>query len=290
MTFFRITALGLLISLGLTAQILTPIVADTRHNSVSYTGPGDIVSFSSWYGLRCYATAYSGNVAAVWDSATGTTVETLLTCSSGGTINQTINPLSTTCTVGCVVKTLYDQAGGGFDLTQSTLANMPTYTANCVGTTKPCMSFISAQLLVAGSGWAQFGSLSFSMVAERTSGFNAFTDVLGTSPNGNVQFGFYSSAATSFLFGGTVATVVTTDSAFHGMQGLINGASSKINIDGTSNTVSAGGSSVASDALCMGKCTNGGNPFNVTEAGAANGDISAFFAALNTNQHAYWGF
>lgn len=257
--------------------------------SGSYVGPGDITTFTSWWGLRCYATAYSSNVAQVWDSATGSTTETLLTCSSGGIINQTINSLATTCASGCVVKTLYDQAGGGFDVTQSTLALMPTYTANCIGSTKSCIAFTSNQLLVAGSGLGLFQPLSMSTVAERTSGFTTFTGVIGTSPNGTVQFGFFPSADNALLIAGTGAMATATDGVFHGMQALVNSTSSILSIDGTPTTVNAGGNGIAGDSPCLGKCTNGG-VMSLTEAGIASGDISSSFIALNTNQHSYWGF
>lgn len=258
---------------------------------VMYTGPGDIATFEVWAGLRCYSSTYSGNVAQVWDAATGTTLETLLTCSSGGTINQTINPLSTTCTAGCVVKILYDQTGGGFNLTQSTLALMPTYTANCIGSTKPCMTLTTSQVLSAASGLGQFQPYSFSMVAERTSGFTQFTDVMGGLPSGNAQFGFNTSTNAALSFASAVVSAPATDSTFHGMQALFSGASSTINIDGSSTSVNPGTNGIAGDAPCLGKCpNNNGSTIAVTEIGIANGDISSNFAALNTNQHSYWGF
>lgn len=101
----------------------------------AYTGPGDVAGWSGAYGywgLRCYNAAYAGNVADVWDKATGTTTHTLLTCSAGGTVNQTINSLATTCAVACVVKQLYDQVGSQ-QLTVPGGLNPPDLVLNIVG-------------------------------------------------------------------------------------------------------------------------------------------------------------
>jgi hypothetical protein len=115
--------------------------------SASYTGPIDIngAAFALW-STRCSSNSYTGNVADIWDSATGSTTETLLTCSVGGVLNQTIHSLATTCASGCKVKTLYDQSGASkcsaavCDLVEAANATRPTVTTSCQNS-KICLVF-----------------------------------------------------------------------------------------------------------------------------------------------------
>src|SRR5262249_30281083 len=103
----------------------------------------DVVA-SGWivfWGFRCIDASYSGNVADIWDSATGSTTETQLTCSAGGTVNETVNPLATTCASGCNVKQITDQVGtncgGPCNINQTTNANRFTLTQSFSGG-RPC--------------------------------------------------------------------------------------------------------------------------------------------------------
>src|SRR6185312_295017 len=104
-----------------------------------------------------------------------------LTCSPGGTINQTVNPLSTTCATACSVKTLTDLSGNGHDATQASNATRPTFVFSCQNA-KPCMTMNGSQFLsIAALGnvsqpWTVIG------VGQRTSGgfSNLFGDGSGT--------------------------------------------------------------------------------------------------------------
>ena len=268
------------------------------------TGPGDlgIAGISMWWGLRCYQATSSGNVADVWDSATGNTTETLLKCSgSGGKINQTINPLSITCAIGCVVATLYDQSGQTLcnagaspcNLTQATNANRPTLIQNCLGI-QPCMAWTSTQLLVAAiSGNAVAQTFTVSSVAKRTGSFTSQSTITGMS-GGQVQVMFFSTANQVAAYAGTLsAGVAATDSSWHALQMIFNNASSTINVDNatitgslTTNTNGWGGGGTLP---CMGKCNNALTG-NTAEVGVWSGGFSAGNqTAMCHNQYTYWG-
>lgn len=102
-----------------------------------YNGPGDIIpGATAFWGLRCYTNAYTGNVADIWDAATGNTTETILKCSRGGAITATINPLATTCAGGCGIAKLYDQTGNGYDMADD--GSRFTLMQSCLNTSLPC--------------------------------------------------------------------------------------------------------------------------------------------------------
>ncbi|THD56752.1 MAG: hypothetical protein E8A46_02600, partial [Bradyrhizobium sp.] len=101
-----------------------------------YTGPGDIITFTNWYGLRAYNGAYAtatGNIADIVDTATGAASCTIVAKTTGDADLSTAYctgsvSVTTFCTVthaaGCSVKKLYDQVGTNH-LTQATLTSMP---------------------------------------------------------------------------------------------------------------------------------------------------------------------
>lgn len=255
----------------------------------AYTGPGDVVSSATaWWGLRCYNSAYSGNVAAVWDAATGSTIETLLTCSAGGTINQTINPLSTTCAIACVVATLYDQSGGGNDIAQSTNSLRPVFTQSCIGS-KPCMTFSTSKMATTGT-FSLNQPFTYSSVAE-TSSTSSQSIIIDSGTQ--VQMGFNSSGAE--IYAGTVLPSAASLNNFHAIQGIFNQsvAGSLIYVDGTATPGNAGAQTISTSTLILGDLAGGSQPLagSVSEIGvwpiAFN---STQYAAMNGNQHSYWGF
>ena len=102
-----------------------------------YAGPGDIVSGATayWSLYHCYNTAYGGNVADVYAPADAS--HTLITCTAGGTINETLQSLATTCASSCTVKEFYDQTGNSNHLIQATSGLRFTVTLSCL-TALPC--------------------------------------------------------------------------------------------------------------------------------------------------------
>jgi hypothetical protein len=265
----------------------------TASSGASYTGPGDIITSNvfGWWGLRCYDNAYSGNVADIWDGATGNTTETLLTCSSGGTINQTVNSLATTCAVSCKVKTLYDQSGAGkcsgaCNMSEATNSQRPALTLNCLNSTLPCMTYCSTCQLysnVIGSTTSQ--PYSMSSVYKSSSG----------SGSTILQAGYAAEATDgntgAQLYAGISVNVTVTGSVYHAFQALFNGASSSAYVDGSSTTgLNAGTNSLGYSApIGTGQFSNSITG-TFAEYGIWSVDESANFAALNTNQHSYWGF
>ena len=263
--------------------------------SASYTGPGDVVSgATAWWGLRCYNNAYSGNVAAVWDGATGNTTETLLTCSPGGTINQTVNSLSTTCAVSCVIATLYDQTGNSHDVTQATNSQRPTFTQSCLGS-NPCAAFLgsSTQLLKSA---ATIGTLTqpntLAMVSIRTGAFTTKGAVFGDS-TGNLAYAYSNTANQIAVYNGTNnATSAVSDSAWQSMIYILQSTSSVFYLNAVSTTISGNpGTNSISGSAQLGEDDYGDKMTgDLMELGVWNSGFNSTQATnMCHNQYLYYG-
>lgn len=208
--------------------------------SAGYVGPGDLglsATVKAWGAVdRCYSTSYTGNVADIWDSATGSTTETKLTCSAGGTINQTINPLSTTCNSGCALKTMYDQSGalacGGAACdyqAQSTVGNWPViapdYSGGRACANQGTGSHVGMRTAAAITTLAQ--PFSVSGVYIRTSG-TASNDLIAGGVNPNPAIMMENASGLSFIYAGSVAVFSATENVLHSFQGIFNSSSSLI--------------------------------------------------------------
>lgn len=254
----------------------------------SYTGPLDVVSGGVvWYAVdRCGSGSYAGNVADIWDSATGSTTETLVTCTAGGVIHETINALATTCSGGCRVKTLYDQvgtncSGGACNLTQATNASRPTATANALGS-KYCATLTASTTMAAAAGTQIAQGWTGSTVGEGT---GTAIDLLNGEGgvNGNAQLIMSGTSAQQDFFAGSVANFTATGSAFHAIQWIANGASSNVYVDGSSTSVSPGTDPVGT-AIGMNNQQTGAGVF--CEGGFWSGNFNSTQQAnMNTNQH-----
>ena len=263
-----------------------------------YSGPGDVVT-TNWIafnGLRAFSSATRGQkLANVCDAADAHCADMLSDATTGNAVVPSSNP-NCSSSGNCTVKTLYDQSGSlacastACDLTQATIANRPTLTIGCTGG-KVCLTFTATQSLSSGSV-SPFASQPFSgsLVGERTGNFTTqmiFTGAVG----GDVQVAFLSSANTGYVYAGTVASTTVSDSAFHSIQGVFNNASSVLDVDGSSSAVSSGVNNFTTGICMSNSCAGGfGITGNIAEVAWWAADKSASFAAMNTNQHTYWGF
>ena len=287
---------------------------DAAAGGGGYTGPGDVISSSkAWYGFRAYNATYAtalGNIADLVDTATGAASCTMVAKSNGDADVSSLScvggtlSVTTFCTVthvaGCSISKLYDQSGANgctgtipCDAAQTTHANRPVFTLSGANS-KPGMQCTGASTLyLKNSSFVSSTSQPFSVswVAERTGAFTSFGDVF-TGLNGGSQFGFGNSANTALFFAGTVVTASATDSAFHAVQSLANGASSSGLVDGTTTgTINIGASGLSSDIGLCASSNGTGNPGTLIfeEAGFWSGDKSASFGSMHSNQSSYYG-
>lgn len=286
-------------------QMLSPIVADTHHGTTTFTGAGDVITSNSiaWWGLRAYSAATRGNkLANVCDAGDAHCVDMLSDATTGNAVIPLSNP--NCASSACTIKTIYDQTGNlscagsvACDLTQATATNRPTLTTSCLGSLV-CASFTgSAQILtIAVFPGAHGQPISSSTIMRRTGSTAAYNTVMGTGAStGTLQVGYTSSANTIFFYAGnTIVNGTASEGSFHAVQALWNNASSVLYIDGSSNAANLGSTTGIQDTVdgeyCFGDCANSPNGTQFVEGGWWSTDKSANFSALNSNQHAYWGF
>jgi hypothetical protein len=265
----------------------------------AYVGPGDlsISNVVAWHGLRAYSLATAGTKAINLCDNTGANCSDESTDASGNLVVGTHGANNCATSDTCVVKTLYDQSGAlacgsGCDVTQATTANMFTLKHNCRAGTQFCLvgTSVTAYAAIAGlsSALSQTPSgITATVVGRRTAG-TAFTDLIGDALGGGVQIGFSNVSGSALAFAGSVASVAgLTEGNMYALNVLLNGASSNLNVNGVSNTVSTGTSGVTN--LCVASCANGGS-IEFYEGGWWSGDRSSSFTALYGNEHTYWGF
>lgn len=259
----------------------------------AYSGPGDVVSSAlMWWGLRAYSAATKGNVAINVCNVADVACADLSTDATSGALTISTIGGSSCAIVSCTIKTLYDQTGNGYDLTQATIANRPVLTINCIGSL-PCMTGNGTSTAIANTtNLGGVTPITHSVVAERTGNTSADNTII--SSNGGLIQGLFDNTADNVEIyqGGTLPTAPATDNAFHALQYVYNSASSVISVDGSATNVDTGVSNVAATNQSMFSVTAANFcACKITEAGLWG---SAFDGTqqsnMSSNQHSYWGF
>lgn len=290
----------LLVGLSCPAQAQLPMTGAGKGApaSAAYVGPGNVASGAKvWVGLRGYNTAYTGNVARICDAATGLVCGTV---TWGGTSLSFPTIGGVACnniTNICVIDTLYDQSGANYcsggrcDFTQSTNANRPVLTLNCLGSL-PCITNTTNQCLLSAGLSATSQPISFIGFSIRTANFTTTQAFIGASGN-SMLFEYLGSVNTFFIFAGGELDGTATDNVWHNFGGLYNGASSKLTVDSTTTTGDAStGSISSSDNLSLGQradCSQQSLTGQYTEFGMWASDVSSNFSGISSQAHAFWG-
>lgn len=267
----------------------------------TYAGPGDVVTFDMWWGLRAYSAAKAaatGNAIRIRRASDDT--ETNITSLTTGALD--VATAGTFCNATtCFIKTWYDQSAGAkcgaaaCDLTQAVSVLQAQLIFSCIGSL-PCARF-PALAYYNQSGTrpaAQAQPISGSFVANRTSVDPVDHQVLfapgGVFSAATVYWQFNVANNLRIFAGGAISATVS-DAAWHTIQTIFNGASSIINADGsdvaTGDPGAAGGANFELSLSAAGTLAFKGD---MAEAGWK---YSAFSGANNTaidaNQSAYWG-
>lgn len=265
--------------------------------SASYTGPGDIVPFTAWYGLRAYSAAIvttgTQKLVNLRNTSTNETCDVIVSASGGlgvtANCSITSNGLSvgTFCTAGCAVAELYDQVSTKH-LLQATAGSQPTLLANCVGSFY-CLQAAGATSMTAGSNITPAsGTVSMEMVANRYTGTSNWSfGENGTGTTSNRLIGTNTTANSMTLGGGSSGsfTFTASDATNHAVNAVIAGASAVANVDGVETTGTATGNTTAgSPHISAGSVQTPemGLADNVTLSGTQRTNLCR-------NQQAYYG-
>ncbi len=259
-----------------------------------YVGPGDVVSGAvAWWGLRAYSAAKAGtkaaNICHVVPSTVCADINTLangnfdVAATVGGTLNCGV--------VTCHVNKLYDQSGsnscsgGPCDITASNFH--PTLAFNVLGSLPAMQSAADTDTFNSASiTQAQPFTISFVYESTSTADSGIVSGSIQIRPN-------QSGAGTGTLYAGNTSfTATMSNNAFHAGQVVFNGASSSINLDGTTSTGSPGTNGYSATPVVV-FSISGSIPLTgyITEVGMWSGALTGTqMTDLNSNQHTYWGF
>jgi len=278
----------------------------------SYTGPGDIQASGviHWAGLRAYSAATRGNnVAEIC-----TTISTVDTCAN--MVSDAVTGMIVLTTIGgvtcnnstqiCNVRTLYDQSGalkcaGGTacNWQETTVALRPLIITSCLGSL-PCMGFVRASSLALGIinlASAVSQPITTSVVANRTGSTTSINGIHGLGGANFIRQMAFDTTTQVYIFGGTgnVNSATVSNNAWHAFQGVFNGASSLVNLDGIDGSTANGGTDGLDNSTTsvlgqdrFGDFLDG----RVVEIGAWSVSFTStgVSTAMSANQHSVWGF
>lgn len=263
---------------------------------VSYTGPGEVVGGAlGWYSsARAYTAAFAAGGTAIMDlvDQAGANLVTIHILSTGYVdLTAISNWVSANSVTTIRVTKLYDQTGTGNHVTNVTLAQMPALVLNSFNGLPGLVATSARGDRLLSGNITQAQPLSYSGVAKRTGGTGA-SGWVGSNSN---PVGLYPGTGANIwsVAGNTVlaSSTIATDNAFHAAQGVLNGGSSAIVIDGTAATGAGGalGFSASAISICR---ANGGTPDGVLmEAGVWPIAFNATqYGNMNTNQHGTNGY
>jgi hypothetical protein len=265
----------------------------------SYTGPLDLVVTQPTFawGLRALACNYTGKLFNVENTTNSVTCD-ILAASSGGGLGNTANcstgsfnaqAASTFCGTNCVVEKFYDQGGNSINGTPSSVAPPLAFTG-CSSGSLPC-----AQISAAGTEYFTATTLSnitqpftVSTVADRPSGFNL--SVMYFCVSGTASF-YYSTASHVVQYAGTAYNLGSGSNAtWYSYQAVFNGASSNVDINGSSTATNPGTNGCTSTSIGYGPNVSA-SPIYMTEVIVWPTSLSATMQSnVTTNQRTYWGF
>lgn len=290
----RKLALLIALAVGCSGQAIFRAQNVTVAAGGGYTGALEVTSFGTnklfYAGLWSPTAAARGSAVINLCDSAGANCADMVTSATTGHVVVTTRGVDACATADdCKIATVYDTSGATLcttacNFTQATNANRPTLKHNCFATGIFCMVFTPTQWMQSPAIFAGTVAQPYSLsaVVERSGAFTTFGDFFGDSGDA-MQFGFTSSTNTLFLYAGSIASTTVSDSAPHAIQGLGNGASSSVYVDGSLSSLSAGTNAIFTAFRI------GGNAFPFTgylgEIGGWSADKSANNAAMNTNQH-----
>lgn len=261
-----------------------------------FAGRGDLNALASDYSCSlAYSAATRGtNACRICTSAGIVCVDVASDATTGIVPNP--SPGGTPCTTTCVITTIYDQAGGGRHMTQTTAANMALYKppGSCTGFSASigCIfSNTSTQYSVASWTLAQPYSVVWSARRDASTAVN--TDIFYSFGNefGAGSFGANNDALCYAGAGGLNPTA--TDATPHAIGCSVNSPSSNIRVDSTNTAGDPGTGTLSGNFSFLWSIGSGGRNYQgfVVDAGiAASNFTTTDLANQNSNAHTNGGF
>jgi hypothetical protein len=260
---------------------------------VGYQGPGDVTTFSNWWGLRAYSAATCGNPCIDVVDNVGANLATINSTAAGDLDATTLNAYISGHNNPTLITKVYDQIGGKH-LSQATVGDMPLINTAPPVITKPfSMNFSNlVQFLKAVAPGTIAQPYSLMTVANRAS-FTNFSAAISSSTN-FICLGWENAANTVFVqAGGANQDVTVADTVWHTLLATItNATTGTLYVNGSSNSITPGGTTAfgAGDWYSGTDGGSGGFVGNIVEIGLVASAADSAASSLSTNQKTYWGF
>lgn len=284
--------------------------------AASYTGPGDITSWTAWYGLRPYKAAYAGssshpavNITRASDShtcdlltSTTTGLGNTVNCSSGADNSQSAASFcaSTTC-IPTIGTGWYDQTKnaactGSCDLTAGWSGTQFQLALTGVNGRPGLQTSANPGFMQTASGHNFTPSaavVSMTGVTCRISGTQEFLIVQTNGAQNRIKELSNASPIVFGTFGGTSGSVTenSNDTTCHSVIGVVGSGTgnSLIAVDGSITTGTVTGNTTAGRPLIP--QNNGVNTVLIGEAGFIDNVAlsSSTIASVYGNQKSFWG-
>jgi hypothetical protein len=214
-----------------------------------YTGPGDIQAFTFWCGFRAYSAATAGTKAIRVVRASDSTQTDINTLANGNLDAATLTTFLTATTGNVVI--CYDKAGTN-DLGLSTLGVGPVVTANALNTSYcGTHAHAFASSLLSGSALNLSQPYYFSTIGNQTATANGNTLIsINNSGYAGAEMSL-NATSKALVYSGTslLSSGTTTTGVWYALQGLFNGGSSVVSLNGTETTGAAGAQATGANVI-----------------------------------------
>lgn len=202
-----------------------------------------------------------------------------------------------TLTYGLYATKLYDQSGNALDIPQATQSKQPQLFCQGGGPSAnlPYLRFATAsnQVLSGSSIGNVAVPITLTTVMDRDNALNNSGSFLNINDI-NPCFEFTGAANQVQLYDGSAVTATVADSVWHAMQGVSNGASGVINVNGTETTGNTGSAGTGGGGVISVGGRAGSNNVYMTAIGSEwgiwlSGFTSGNRTSMNSNMRTYWG-
>lgn len=250
-----------------------------------YAGPGDIVAFTAWWGLRAYssAVAASGTARAIRLTRASDGAARDIGILASGALDVATATTFLAGTTGTVT-TLYDQTGNGWDLLTTAGG---AFNFNALGSL-PSISGVVVAPRTASNFAPASGTLTLSAVAKRAATEAAGVFILEIASTSLSLL--FRPSTWQLRFGVPFLGVAAANGAWHAANGVIRGPLSTLMIDGKDSKIgTVTGLRTPGVILAFAKGTQA---TSYMEAGFIDnvGLPGSLLAQLNGNQRGYYGF
>jgi hypothetical protein len=269
----------------------------------TFRGPGDVVSgATAWYSVaRGYSVSDASPAFNACLPAGTPCADVLLTNRVVTSLPSVLSTCNNT-SVKCVVAAVYNKAGPGNTMLQTTNSLRPTLVVPGAGNSCPlnalfCMSFNAANSQVLEDATFNGGNLPQPITFSTYGGFSVTTNqtadlafISSFNAGGPTVFGGTTTANQVDLYAGTDNVVKNLWGVFHAYQAVLNGASSTVTSDGvTSSAAASGAQPLYTQAYLGGDSFGDYLTGSISEVGIWPSALnSTQIANLNLNQQAFY--